>query len=225
MVGIPGSSTRCLQCRQRKKKCGLEQPSCLRCVRSGVQCSGSGQTSVFINRSASDLLQMTDKAALNAAFRARHVTPTNLDIVDSLLTLSSSRALFDAIAGEFAPKPRTGIFSGDRSLDRNPQYSDIAKSTRALVGLASRSSNLLDLGVFTLLVKYYGTLRKDQALIDIAGASYTKVLGLFHQRLIGVSALLQSSNADHSSYQAAFCVCLAMLYFEVGDNPTCPKRQ
>ncbi|KAI8634972.1 hypothetical protein F5Y19DRAFT_132416 [Xylariaceae sp. FL1651] len=223
MVGNPGSSTRCLQCRQRKKKCGLEQPSCLRCVRSGLQCSGPGQTNVFINRNGSDLFQRTDKAALNAAFGSRHASPANLEVLDGLVTQSSSCILYDAIAAEFAPKPLTGIFSGDRSPDKVPYYSGIAKAVRALTGMASGCTNLLDLGVFTLLTKYYGTFQRDEALVDLANASYTKVLGLFHQRLVGVNTLLQYNSADHRSYQAAFYVCLTMQFFEMINWP--PSEQ
>jgi len=204
-------------------QCGLEQPSCLRCVQSKLQCSGPGQKSVFVNRNGKNLHQKTDKAALNAAFRARYApptcTPTTFDVAEGPLKLSSSRALYDALVNEFTPRHMVGIFDGDRSPDPNPLHSDIATSTRTLTGLVSRTCNIVDIGVFTLLAKYYGTLVNDQGLVHLAGKSHTQVLGLLHQQLMNISTPVQSGRW----FQGVFAVCLAMLHLEVGTLYDCSR--
>jgi hypothetical protein len=190
-------------------------------MQSVLQCSGPGQKSVFINRNGNNLHQNTDKAALNAAFRARYApptsTPTLFGAADSVLKLSSSRALYDALINEFAPRQIVGMFNGDRSPYPNPPYSDIAISTRTLAGLVSRSNNLIDVGVFTLLAKYYGTFVNDQGLVHLARKSHAQVLGLLHQQLMNISTPGRSGRW----FQGLFAVCLIMVHLEVSTLSNC----
>ncbi|OAQ65870.2 AIG2-like protein [Pochonia chlamydosporia 170] len=43
MVGVPGRTTACSTCRQRKKKCDRQQPECSRCIKAGLTCGGYGK--------------------------------------------------------------------------------------------------------------------------------------------------------------------------------------
>ncbi|KAH7200642.1 hypothetical protein BKA60DRAFT_625724 [Fusarium oxysporum] len=50
MVGVPGRSKACLNCRARKLKCGLEKPYCARCTRNGRVCGGYERPRIFVHR-------------------------------------------------------------------------------------------------------------------------------------------------------------------------------
>ncbi|KAK2666318.1 Zn(2)-C6 fungal-type DNA-binding domain [Fusarium oxysporum f. sp. vasinfectum] len=50
MVGVPGRSKACLNCRARKLKCGLEKPYCARCTRNGRECGGYERPRIFVHR-------------------------------------------------------------------------------------------------------------------------------------------------------------------------------
>ncbi|KAH7464072.1 hypothetical protein FOMA001_g17828 [Fusarium oxysporum f. sp. matthiolae] len=71
MVGVPGRSKACVNCRARKLKCGLEKPYCARCTRNGRACGGYERPRVFVHR-----FQKTDtQTALPspaAVFRTSH---------------------------------------------------------------------------------------------------------------------------------------------------------
>ncbi|KAK3370527.1 hypothetical protein B0H63DRAFT_422358 [Podospora didyma] len=48
MVGVPGRSKGCITCRQRRKGCGLEKPTCLQCTKAGLKCGGYDAPRVFV---------------------------------------------------------------------------------------------------------------------------------------------------------------------------------
>ncbi|UKZ78863.1 hypothetical protein TrVFT333_006609 [Trichoderma virens FT-333] len=50
MVGIPGKSKACLDCKRRRVKCDLTLPCCLRCVKAGIACQGYEQAVLWVNR-------------------------------------------------------------------------------------------------------------------------------------------------------------------------------
>ncbi|KAI8402249.1 hypothetical protein FOFC_17555 [Fusarium oxysporum] len=50
MVGVPGRSKACVNCRERKLKCGLEKPYCARCTRNGRVCGGYELPRIFVHR-------------------------------------------------------------------------------------------------------------------------------------------------------------------------------
>ncbi|CZR70000.1 uncharacterized protein PAC_19901 [Phialocephala subalpina] len=48
MVNVGGRSKGCTTCRKRRVKCDEEQPICLRCRKSGLECDGPRRTTTFI---------------------------------------------------------------------------------------------------------------------------------------------------------------------------------
>ncbi|KAI1084798.1 hypothetical protein F5B20DRAFT_523241 [Whalleya microplaca] len=53
MVGVAGKSQACNACRQRRIKCDLRRPSCLKCITSNRTCPGYGRDLIFVNRTPS----------------------------------------------------------------------------------------------------------------------------------------------------------------------------
>uniref|UniRef100_A0A0B7KI89 Zn(2)-C6 fungal-type domain-containing protein n=1 Tax=Bionectria ochroleuca TaxID=29856 RepID=A0A0B7KI89_BIOOC len=49
MVGVPGKSTACPDCRKRRRPCDRERPACGQCRRAGVECGGYGKPWIFVN--------------------------------------------------------------------------------------------------------------------------------------------------------------------------------
>lgn len=49
MVGVPGRSTSCWTCRQRKKGCDRLRPSCGQCTRLQIPCGGYDKIRIFVN--------------------------------------------------------------------------------------------------------------------------------------------------------------------------------
>ncbi|KAI0012625.1 hypothetical protein F4779DRAFT_567382 [Xylariaceae sp. FL0662B] len=53
MVGVVGKSQACNTCRQRRLKCDLTRPSCLKCIALKRECTGYDRDLVFVNRTPS----------------------------------------------------------------------------------------------------------------------------------------------------------------------------
>ncbi|VUC31047.1 unnamed protein product, partial [Clonostachys rosea] len=49
MVGVPGKSKGCENCRHRRVKCDLQRPACGRCVRTKRKCPGYERELIFVN--------------------------------------------------------------------------------------------------------------------------------------------------------------------------------
>ncbi|KAL7940870.1 hypothetical protein V8C42DRAFT_355946 [Trichoderma barbatum] len=49
MVGIPGKSKACRDCKRRRVKCDLTLPWCMRCVKAGITCQGYQQAILWVN--------------------------------------------------------------------------------------------------------------------------------------------------------------------------------
>lgn len=225
-------------------QCGLEKPSCSRCVKAGIQCSGPLDTGVFIHLNARVMHTRTNRRALHEAYATRTyhnstahglarqerfewchalLDPTlqgfGLSSTSSrLLNTVPVRTLYASITAEFTPRLKVGIFSGDRLYQREPMYSSVATCIRALLPHVSHHNDLLDLGLFSLLTRYVGAFRGDQRLVRLAMSSYTSVIGSLRQDLHRMEHLLHSK--PHSGYASwvLLCLCLSLLLFEVRFN-------
>ncbi|KAK5724562.1 hypothetical protein LTR15_004608 [Elasticomyces elasticus] len=67
----PGSSERCDECKQRRKKCDLQAPQCGRCRRGGRQCSGPKSKTLFVHRQTGSFPSTTQRQILIEAYRDR----------------------------------------------------------------------------------------------------------------------------------------------------------
>ncbi|KAG5656904.1 hypothetical protein KAF25_011073 [Fusarium avenaceum] len=50
MVGVPGKSKACSNCRERRLKCDLEKPYCARCTRNNRVCGGYERPRIFVHQ-------------------------------------------------------------------------------------------------------------------------------------------------------------------------------
>ncbi|KAI1373408.1 hypothetical protein F4677DRAFT_429545 [Hypoxylon crocopeplum] len=50
MVGVSGKSQACNTCKQRRVKCDMRRPSCLKCIKSKRPCTGYDKDIIFVNR-------------------------------------------------------------------------------------------------------------------------------------------------------------------------------
>lgn len=220
-------------------QCGLETPACLRCVKSGIECSGPTDPRTYVNLNPKNIHKQTNRKNLHIAFAARHqsanerhstspknieskadttiVTVVSLGDVESGHSLNNIaiHTLYVSLADEFKPRLKIGIFSGDRNRLGGPIYSSMATGIRGLLPYASQSNKLLDLSIFTLLTRYLGAFREDDKLVTLARSSYTSVLGEFRRHMCSLEHILQAHlQVDHIS-RALLCLCLALLLFEV----------
>ncbi|KAH7135693.1 hypothetical protein B0J11DRAFT_167077 [Dendryphion nanum] len=49
MVGVPGRSKGCLTCRERRKRCDLQQPTCANCIRGRFVCGGYQREVIIVH--------------------------------------------------------------------------------------------------------------------------------------------------------------------------------
>jgi hypothetical protein len=62
MVGVPGKSKACHECKRRRVKCDFSRPRCSRCTKIGRDCPGYEQRRFFVNRTIQDPHCTTVKA-------------------------------------------------------------------------------------------------------------------------------------------------------------------
>jgi hypothetical protein len=130
MVGVPGRSKACLNCRARKlkvsdttefrlnatddilSKCGLEKPYCARCTRNGRACGGYERPRIFVHRlqKAGTLTQTTSPAAVSGRPHrwSFYVPPPEDDLVpipnSPDLKIHDQRQLIAWFIDQFCPK-------------------------------------------------------------------------------------------------------------------------
>lgn len=220
-------------------QCGLETPSCVRCVKAGTECSGPIDSRTYVNLNAGNIHRQTNRKNLHTAFAERHQSvryrqdtcskeiqlkaDTTTVTVVSLPNGKSSHSLnniaihtfYVSLTDEFKPRLKVGIFSGDRNRLGGPIYSSMATGIRALLPYTSHGNKLLDLSIHTLLTRYLGAFREDDKLVNLARSSYTSALGEFHKHMCSMEHISQTKlQVDHIS-RALLCLCLALLLFEV----------
>ncbi|ORX96166.1 hypothetical protein BCR34DRAFT_497951 [Clohesyomyces aquaticus] len=116
MVGVAGKSKACHECKRRRVKCGFERPTCTRCARARLQCSGYSHRTFFINKtladpsaSAPDVLANKKHGRLNRPFsRAIQAQLDDLVNLAKESTTSPSRfrlAAFCLLQKTYLPNP------------------------------------------------------------------------------------------------------------------------
>ncbi|KIL84598.1 hypothetical protein FAVG1_12124 [Fusarium avenaceum] len=71
MVGVPGKSKGCSNCRERRLKCDLEKPYCARCTRNNRVCGGYERPRIFVHQ----FQQSTSPAKTTSSPNALSKTP------------------------------------------------------------------------------------------------------------------------------------------------------
>ncbi|CAH0051292.1 unnamed protein product [Clonostachys solani] len=79
MVGVPGKSKACINCRKRRSQCDMKRPSCGQCQRSGITCAGYQKEFIFLNsttQEGEDGSISLEKESYSAGNRTKNPTTT-----------------------------------------------------------------------------------------------------------------------------------------------------
>jgi hypothetical protein len=193
-----------------------------------LSCSGLVERQTFVNRNANNLHEQSHKQALLAALRDRRVSPgqssqpANMSTLDLALSQSQrslavthSKLAYYSIVQEFHPRDQDGIFSGDRICRRKPTFSNTAMCIRSLLPFVSLGIKVFDLSIFSVVALYFGKLKSNYDLVQIAISSYTLALTEFRQQ-IGQVLLASEGHSDKTgSKQSLLCINMALQLFEI----------
>ncbi|KIV98670.1 uncharacterized protein PV09_09551 [Verruconis gallopava] len=88
MVGVPGKSRACWDCKKRRVKCGLERPECRRCSKAGRKCLGYDQSPLFVNRTI-DRPHLSAPEVIAEGSMSKHSWSSTSSELERLYTLYS----------------------------------------------------------------------------------------------------------------------------------------
>ncbi|UKZ66299.1 uncharacterized protein TrAtP1_007474 [Trichoderma atroviride] len=223
MVNIPGSSKSCKECKARRVKCGLEQPNCTRCVKSGMKCSGPRTGSIFIHRDVNNIQGLSDRKLLNNAIQSPNnkLSTQSKNSAEGFYTndrsnknttrhpitasLGCSMDLYRSVIADLW----TATYASN-SNSPEQSGSPLSTSSRAILPLAFRNK-ALDTALFSVSAMYVGKLRGDSKLQDLALAAYPQAMGRFRSELAFV---LNSETCQTSQKVLAIAISLSLLFFE-----------
>lgn len=113
MVGVAGKSKACHECKIRRVKCDFTRPTCKKCARAHLHCSGYGQQVIFINRTPSNpLISATKVLSQYKQSNTKLFSKQNLNHLNQLRLASATypapfrSAAFDLLQNVYLPKPR-----------------------------------------------------------------------------------------------------------------------
>lgn len=250
MVNIPGTSKRCKQCSVRRvkvrslplqfnttlmsmsilqlinvHKCDLGQPSCTRCLRSGINCSGPIAGSVFVHRDVNNIHQVSDRKMLSYALQSRHMDTTTLPTatvkkvhgsaqsnkqiapISIPSSLGCSMDLYrSAVADLWIVTCHPATIPTDLNVE-----SPMSSSARKIIPLAFGSKSL-DSALFAVATMFMGKLRSDNKLQTLALAAYPPALSRFRSELaLGFGPKASQTNRT----VRAIAIALTLLFYEV----------
>ncbi|RFU32106.1 hypothetical protein B7463_g4227, partial [Scytalidium lignicola] len=226
MGNIPGSSKRCKECRIRRVKCGLEQPSCTRCLKSGIRCSGPTTGPTFIRRDASNIQTESDREILISAIRNKSAPPTRLRLQDtsraingtaplclprptdplsSLCSFSIWMDLYRSVVDDYA------LLSRDQNSNREGAIqSSVSKCATEILQLAFRN-RALDASLFASSVMYMSVVQGDAGLQEVALSSYSTALRYFRSEVVRDC---ESQAGQMKQKRLLMSINMALLFFE-----------
>lgn len=218
----------------------------MRCVRSGVVCSGPVQTrTTFIHRDQTNLQNQSHRRALLAAMNDRRrladpkdpppyaaaiteqrahwfdpfgYVPLELRPLTSSIfaSLGPGKSLYEALLHEFEPRGKAGIFGADRTAQPHALYSGFAICTRSLLSFASSGGTVIDSATFSVLTAYVGHMRRELELVDLATRSYTQAIGQSRSQIALVTSATDAGSRQ-SRYQTLIFLTMAFQLFEASD--------
>jgi hypothetical protein len=252
----PGSSRRCTECRLRRVKvcefarpsntilssrceisnslfmlkCGLEQPRCNRCEKSGIQCSGASDGQLFIRRDMSNVQEISDRDMLNLAIRNRNNSTSTqcrrslqagcrinkpVDHPSPLSTISSvgvSTGLYRSVVDDF------WILSCDPANNSARQAVEASMSYcgQVILPLAFRN-RALDAAIFTAATMYIGQVRGDVNLRRLAMDAYSTALCRFRSEL---TKAFESKPEQRYPKDVVMAILMSLLLLEVSSPLT-----
>jgi hypothetical protein len=229
MVDISGTPRCCNQCRRRRVmvrdihnsdysdigvslKCDLQQPSCARCIKRGIQCRGPKQGLTFVDRDATN--SPSDRGGsrrsppgcnqLNSVTRLQPLIPPTS-------SLDSSQPFYRCMVDEF----KTGIF--DRSINPSPQaLESIAAICSGVIAPLAFRSKALDASVFVCFTMYLARYRGDAKLLELATSSYPTALREFRSQ---ITTTLGNGSKRSGRIDMLMAISVALQFFEVRNIP------
>ncbi|KAM6485898.1 hypothetical protein HDV62DRAFT_352746 [Trichoderma sp. SZMC 28011] len=224
MVNIPGTSKRCKQCSVRRVKCDLGQPSCTRCLKSGIKCSGPTAGSVFVHRDVNNIHRVSDRKMLSHAFQNRHLDITTLPtatikelhgsaqsnkLIAPISIPSSLGCSMDLYRSAVADLWIVTCHPATIPIDQNVE-SPMSSSAREILPLAF-GSKTLDSALFAVATMFMGKLRSDSKLQGLALAAYPPALSRFRSELaLGFGSKTNQTNKT----VRAIAIALTLLFYE-----------
>jgi hypothetical protein len=206
-------------------KCGLEQPSCVRCLKSGVQCSGPRTGPIFIRRDINNVQSESDREMLLRAIRNQSNTtsgelrrsvraaygaipPVNDPFpLATIPSLGYSRDFYRSVVEEFW----SSTCDPAKNSTRRAIQASILICVQVILPLAFQNK-ALDAAIFAASTMYLGRLRADAKLRALAMAAYPTALSRFCSELVLAS---DSKTEQRSQEDLIVATVLSLLLFEV----------
>ncbi|KAF5648564.1 C6 zinc finger domain protein [Fusarium sp. NRRL 52700] len=203
MVGVPGKSKGCSDCRERKLKCDLEKPYCGRCTRSGRECGGYERPRIFVHRFRQGDSQSSSPAALSITPRrwTLYVPPHEKS---SRLpkspdpTVHEQRQLISRFINDFCPVLDTSLPECDR-LHHYWVY---------ILPHIHGTTDLLDQSILTLSAAFFGQVSGDVKLRQRSMVMYGHAV-----RDLGKAMSAADFYPDDLVLAAIQCLGMSEIYF------------
>lgn len=206
-------------------KCDLGQPSCTRCLKSGIKCSGPTAGSVFVHRDVNNIHRVSDRKMLSHAFQNRHLDTTTLPtatikelhgsaqsnkLIAPISIPSSMGCSMDLYRSAVADLWIVTCHPATIPIDQNVE-SPMSSSAREILPLAF-GSKTLDSALFAVATMFMGKLRSDSKLQGLALAAYPPALSRFRSELaLGFGSKTSQTNRT----VRAIAISLTLLFYEV----------
>ncbi|KAH7179009.1 uncharacterized protein B0J16DRAFT_416754 [Fusarium flagelliforme] len=197
MVGIPGKSKACPDCRRRRVKCDLTRPKCLRCSKAGISCRGYEQSTLWVHRTQAcpnvSALSVVRETKSQVSISWLGLLQRMRTQLDSLYDVETFRQQALSIAdGIYFPLSKAGNSEGD---------STPSSWFRAVCQMKA-PSEALD----------YSLLAFCATQIRLSGEtriSYDETVELYNQAISKVISILNSPSIGNSDQSLAAIVMLS----------------
>lgn len=204
MVGVSGKSRACKECKARRVKCGQEWPSCLRCDKRNIVCSGYHQEVFFINRTLTDTTMSAPTVLGRPQAKRPRLNPVQdelddlvrlLDIPTALTASPSALRLraFNLLRRLYLPQPGLAV---NESNGGSP-----FSCARAVCDLE---------GICPVLDRAIVAFCTAQVHVTNTGnVSHDQCVEIYHDALQRLSAVLTLDGDDRLDYLLASIVVLS----------------
>jgi hypothetical protein len=204
-------------------KCGLEQPSCDRCLKHGLKCSGPSNGQIFIRRDISNIQDKSDREMLKLAIRnCDKNTPASLgrslqaacrfnNLIEHPSPLSAASSL--CIPAGLYPS----VIKDFRTISGDPAKNSLRGAVETSISICGQlilqltfRNRALDAAIFCASTMYLGRVRGDADLRKLAMSAYPTALCLFRSELTSVFEL-KAGERYHKDLVMAILLCLLVL--------------
>jgi hypothetical protein len=208
MVGVPGRSNACGNCRSMKKGCDGARPRCTRCIKGKRQCDGYEKQYVFLNQAQESTAPIayrrrdkTDEQPTSAQVVQQHRAP-HITVPDVLARSAYLEKCFQVFLGLYLPfnHHNTSLCCLD-------------------IVLARQAESAIKYGFLALSLCVMGQRDGDSRLLQAGLQSYTHTVR-------EVTQLLRQGR-ERSSYRVLWTATMLLALFDMMFNTTqfCPLQR